>query len=121
MPERMLDIREILAQNLKINRRRSGLTQEKLAEKAGISAHYLAMLEVARKFPSPEMLERLAIALGIETYRLFEVAATPEEALLLLRQDIVNEMTQLTANMERVVANTIQETLAACTEKPKKK
>jgi transcriptional regulator with XRE-family HTH domain len=47
MPDQMLGIREILAQNLKINRRRCNLTQEKLAEKAGISAHYLAMVEVA--------------------------------------------------------------------------
>jgi transcriptional regulator with XRE-family HTH domain len=111
MPEQ-LSIREVLAQNLKINRRRCGLTQEKLAEKAGISAHYLAMVEVARKFPTPEMLERLAVALGIETHRLFEVSSTPEEALALLRQDIVNEMARLAVNMERVVAKTIQKTIA---------
>jgi transcriptional regulator with XRE-family HTH domain len=118
----MLDIREVLAQNLKINRRKRGLTQEKLAEKASISAHYLAMVEVARKFPSPEMLERLAVALGIETHRLFEVSTTPEEALSLLRREIVNEMTQLAANMERVVAKTIQETLAGtCIDKPRGK
>ena len=42
---------------------KKGLTQEKLAEKAGMSLQYLAMLELARKFPSGEMLERLANAL----------------------------------------------------------
>jgi transcriptional regulator with XRE-family HTH domain len=98
MPEKVLGIREVLAQNLKINRQRCGLTQEKLAEKAGISAHYLAMVEVARKFPSPEMLNRLAQALDIETYKLFEMSTTPEEALKLLRQDIVNEIEQLVVN-----------------------
>jgi transcriptional regulator with XRE-family HTH domain len=105
MPEQMLGIREVLAQNLKINRRRRGLTQEKLAEKAGISAHYLAMVEVARKFPTPEMLDRLAGALEIETYKLFEMSTTPEEALRLLRQDIVSEIEQL-------VVKAIKETLA---------
>ncbi|GHV17600.1 hypothetical protein FACS189493_5490 [Spirochaetia bacterium] len=77
MPEQMLGIRELLAQNLKINRRRCGLTQGRLVEKAGISAHYLAMVEVARKFPTPEMLDRLAQALDIETYKLFEMSTTP--------------------------------------------
>jgi transcriptional regulator with XRE-family HTH domain len=105
VPEQTPGIREILAQNLKINRRKCGLTQEKLAEKAGISAHYLAMVEAARKFPTPEMLDRLAKALGIETYKLFEMPATPEEALKLLRQDIVSEIEQL-------VVKTIKETLA---------
>jgi transcriptional regulator with XRE-family HTH domain len=105
VPEQTLGIREILAQNLKINRRKCGLTQEKLAEKAGASAHYLAMVEVARKFPTPEMLDRLAKALNIETYKLFEMPAAPEEALKLLRQDIVSEI-------EQVVVKTIKETLS---------
>jgi transcriptional regulator with XRE-family HTH domain len=105
MPEQMLGIRDVLAQNLKINRRSCGLTQEKLAEKAGISAHYLAMVEVGRKFPTPEMLDRLAGALGIETYKLFEMPAAPEDALRLLRQDIVTEIEQL-------VVKAIKETLA---------
>jgi transcriptional regulator with XRE-family HTH domain len=105
VPKQTLGIREILAQNLKINRRKCGLTQEKLAEKAGVSAHYLAMVEVARKFPTPEMLDRLAKALDIETYKLFEMPATPEEALKLLRQDIVSEI-------EQIVVKTIKETLS---------
>jgi transcriptional regulator with XRE-family HTH domain len=105
MPEQKAGIREILAQNLKINRRKRGLTQEKLAEKADISAHYLAMVEVARKFPTPEMLDRLAKALDIETYKLFEMTTAPEEVLKLLRQDIVNEIEQL-------IVKTIKETLA---------
>ena len=55
MPEKRLGIRDVLALNLKENRRKRGLTQEKLSEKAGVSAHYLAMVEVSRKFPTPEM------------------------------------------------------------------
>ncbi|MDR1507733.1 MAG: helix-turn-helix domain-containing protein [Treponema sp.] len=100
----MESIRDILAKNLKEKRRVCGLTQEKLAEKAGISPHYLAMVEVSRKFPAPEMLERLAAALGVEAYRLFEMPAAPDEALKLLRQDIVNEIGQL-------VVKAIKETL----------
>jgi transcriptional regulator with XRE-family HTH domain len=55
-----LNIRDILAPNLKENRKKCGLTHEKLAEKAGISAHYLAMVEAFKNFPTPEMLDRIA-------------------------------------------------------------
>jgi transcriptional regulator with XRE-family HTH domain len=101
----MENIRDVLAKNLKEKRRTCGLTQEKLAEKAGISPHYLAMVEVSRKFPTPEMLERLAAALDVETYRLFEMPTTADVALKLLRQDIVSEIEQL-------VVKVIKETLS---------
>jgi transcriptional regulator with XRE-family HTH domain len=54
-----LTVKELLAQNLKENRRRLGITQPELAERAGMSTQYLAMIEIARKFPTADMLERL--------------------------------------------------------------
>jgi len=36
------------------------------------------MVEVSRKFPTPEMLDRLAKALEVETYQLFDASATPD-------------------------------------------
>jgi transcriptional regulator with XRE-family HTH domain len=107
----MVNIRAVLAANLKKNRRKRGLTQEKLAEQADMSLQYLALLELARKFPSGEMLERLATALAIEPHELFNVEATPEDALTLLRQDIVSEMGQLAAHIEQVVAVAIEKNL----------
>ncbi|MDR2480135.1 MAG: helix-turn-helix transcriptional regulator [Treponema sp.] len=95
---------------MKEYRHKRGYSQVNLAERAGMSPQYIAMVEMCSKFPKPAMLERLAIGLGFETHRLFGVSTTPEEALSLLQQDIVNEMTQLTANMEQVVANTIKKT-----------
>ena len=88
----MLNIKEILAANIKENRRKKGLTQEKLAEKADMSLHYLAILELARKFPSGEMLERIAQALEVESYELFKVAPSPQHELELLRQEIKNDI-----------------------------
>ncbi|MDR3192099.1 MAG: helix-turn-helix transcriptional regulator [Treponema sp.] len=117
----MVSIREVLAANLKKNRRKKGLTQEKLAERADMSLQYLALLELARKFPSGEMLERLAIALDIEPHELFNVEASPEDAFTLLRQDIVSEMGQLAANIERVVAEAIEKNLSGeCKGKDKR-
>ncbi|MDR2701460.1 MAG: helix-turn-helix domain-containing protein [Spirochaetaceae bacterium] len=102
MPKKMVDIREILALNLKEYRRKNGFTQEKLAEKAGISANYLSMVEISRKFPTPEMLDRLARTLNIQTFQLFDPSATPEGALLHLEQAIVE-------NIEKVVRTAIKQ------------
>jgi transcriptional regulator with XRE-family HTH domain len=92
--EKMAPIREILAKNLRENRRKCGFSQEKLAEKAGISTQYLAMMEIARKFPASEVLERLAEAMDIKVYELFLIDHSPREELELLRQNIISEMKQ---------------------------
>jgi transcriptional regulator with XRE-family HTH domain len=88
----MIDIKEIFAENLRKIRRKKGLTQEKLAEKANMSLQYLALLEIARKFPSGEMLERLANALEIETYELLAVAPSPQNELEQLRREIKEDI-----------------------------
>jgi transcriptional regulator with XRE-family HTH domain len=92
--EKTAPLREILAKNLRENRRRCGFSQEKLAEKAGISTQYLAMMEIARKFPASEVLERIAEAMNIKVYELFLIDHSPREELELLRQDIISEMKQ---------------------------
>ena len=56
-----------------------GLSQAKLAEKVDTSTHYIGMIETRKNFPSPEMLERIAAALGIDTIDLFSTEkALPE-------------------------------------------
>ena len=87
-------LREIYVKNLRENRRKCGYSQEKLAEKAGISTQYLAMMEIARKFPTAEVLERIASAMKINVYELFLIEHSPREELELLRQDIISEMKQ---------------------------
>jgi transcriptional regulator with XRE-family HTH domain len=83
-----------------------GLTQEKLSEKADISTHYLAMVELAKKFPSAVMLERLAAALEVEPHELFYMPSVAENALERLQETVA-------ANIGQVVAAAIKETLAA--------
>jgi len=88
----MTNIKEILAHNLKENRRRLGITQPELAERAGMSTQYLAMIEIARKFPTANILERLAAALGINPNELFSVAVSPERALEQMQQSILTNI-----------------------------
>ena len=88
-------IREILAANLKENRRNLGMTQEELAEKANVSTHYIAMIETCKKYPKPVMLEHIAKTLEIEPYKLFSVKSDPNEPLERLHKKIISDMRQI--------------------------
>jgi transcriptional regulator with XRE-family HTH domain len=66
-----------------------------LAEKADVSAHYIAMVETRKKYPKPDMLERLAKTLKVEPYKLFAAASDPNEPLELLHQKIVRDVKQI--------------------------
>jgi len=74
------------------NRQRLGMTQAELAEKADISTNFVAMIELKHKFPSPEILERIAAALGVETSALFSESESNTEAMERLRQAILGDL-----------------------------
>jgi transcriptional regulator with XRE-family HTH domain len=101
MEENEENIRNILARNIKENRRKNGFSQEKLAEKAGISTPFVAMIEVSRKFPTPDVLDKIADALNIKTWQLFTVPPPLGEEMERLHKDIVK-------NIEQVVANAVK-------------
>jgi transcriptional regulator with XRE-family HTH domain len=67
----MTNIRDVLAENLKKYRHTRGWSQAILAEKARTSTHYIGMLETTQKFPSSEMVQKLAEALDIDPTELF--------------------------------------------------
>ena len=95
----MANLRDILAGNLKENRRKGGFSQAKLAEKAGISTQYIAMIELSRQFPTPEVLERIAAALDIEAYELFAVPPSPESIMERLHKDIIRDIREVIVEM----------------------
>jgi transcriptional regulator with XRE-family HTH domain len=92
MKEKTLSIRETFARNLKENRHKSGLTQAQLAEKAEISHHYLAMVELARNIPKVETIERLAKVLNVEIYELFIVPLSPAMEMKKIHEAIVSDL-----------------------------
>jgi transcriptional regulator with XRE-family HTH domain len=73
----MTNIRDVLASNLKQFRQARGWSQALLAEKAETSTNYIGMLENTVKFPSSEMIQKLAFALGIDPTDLFLREADP--------------------------------------------
>ncbi len=68
----MKDIPQKLGRRIKELRKLRKLTQEKLAEQTEISYRFLSRLEVGHKSPSIETLTRLAEALDVELWELFD-------------------------------------------------
>ncbi|MCL1955283.1 MAG: helix-turn-helix domain-containing protein [Spirochaetes bacterium] len=107
----MANVKEILAQNLKENRRRLGITQPELAERAGLSTHYLGMIEIARNFPTADVLERLAVALGINSNELFSVAVSPERAIEQLQQAILDKFDKKLDNLDQTIESALDKAI----------
>jgi len=63
-------IRKILAENIKKHRRNFKYSQEKLAEKAGLSKQTLNDIEGCRRWVSSQTISRLAKALNVAEYQL---------------------------------------------------
>ncbi len=61
-----MNIREILALNLREQRRIKGMSQEELAHRADIDRTYISALERCVYAVSIDVLDRLAQALGVE-------------------------------------------------------
>jgi len=67
----MTSLRHILAKNIKNKRRSLGFSQVKLAEMVNTAPTYIAMIELEKRSPSFEMIERLALALEVDSPDLF--------------------------------------------------
>lgn len=52
---------------LKRLRNKSGITQEQLAQKTGLSATFIGLLETAKRRPSLKTLQKIASALKVKT------------------------------------------------------
>ena len=92
-------LRKTLSANIKKHRGYLCLTQEKLAEKVGISANMINDIEGCRSWVSDKTLAKLAIALRIETYHLFMPLTLPD--------DVINKiaMIDLTRDLQKIRKN----------------
>jgi transcriptional regulator with XRE-family HTH domain len=67
----MNKVQEAFIYNLKNERKRAGLSQEKLAEKLGLSYKYISAIEIGNRFPSLEVLQGMVDVFDIQPYELF--------------------------------------------------
>jgi transcriptional regulator with XRE-family HTH domain len=73
------------------------ITQYNLAERADTSTYYIAMIETQKKYPSPEMMQRIAAGLEIDTPELFSMPASYPEATIKKYQKEVLKVIKSTA------------------------
>jgi transcriptional regulator with XRE-family HTH domain len=89
-----MTFQELFIINLKDYRKTEKISQAKLAELCESTQAYIAEIEVGKKFPSPDMIERIASALGVESYCLFQNMKIPNTRKLtpLQRNEIINKI-----------------------------
>jgi transcriptional regulator with XRE-family HTH domain len=66
-----MDLRSLVAKNLRDIRSAKGVSQEDLAHRANLNRNYIGMLESGKNFPTVKTLGRIADALGIDAVEFF--------------------------------------------------
>jgi transcriptional regulator with XRE-family HTH domain len=66
-----MDMKKIFVFNMKKYRKKRQFSQEKLAEMLNTSTSYIGEIEINKKIPSMDMVEKIANALNVEPFRLF--------------------------------------------------
>jgi len=88
-----MTFQEVFIANLKNLRKHRKISQLKLAGLCESSQAYIAEIEVGKKFPSPTMIERIASALNIESYYLFQSKLEDGRTLTpLQRQELADRL-----------------------------
>jgi transcriptional regulator with XRE-family HTH domain len=66
-----MKLRRTVARNLRRLRKKRGLSQEELADRAGLNRNYVGMIEREENAPTVDALEQIAKALDINAVELF--------------------------------------------------
>ena len=69
-----MELRTTFIENLKKYRKEKRLSQMRLAELCDTSTSYIGEIEIGKKFPSVEMIQKLACAIEVAPYKLFMTA-----------------------------------------------
>ena len=107
-------LKEVFVQNLRKYRRERGLSQMTLAELCGTSTSYIGQIEIGNRFPSLEMIEKIAKALKIKPYLLFYVEEGDflDGQVLAIKSDQLSDeakeelIKRLTGSIRRIVKRT---------------
>jgi transcriptional regulator with XRE-family HTH domain len=75
---------------LRLARAFSGLQQQQLAEKAGIDASYISLIEQGKRTPSVKFIHKLSKAIGIPPYLFTFLAMESEDSELLDKAELAS-------------------------------
>ncbi|MCK5594720.1 helix-turn-helix transcriptional regulator [bacterium] len=101
----MGNLRELFGKRLRSIRLTKGLTQEGLAEKAGLHSTYIGIIERGKQSASLDTIEKLADALGVEEDTFFSFASRQssigeKEGLIIGLENILRK--QKTENIKKI-------------------
>jgi len=76
---KVMTLKQVFIQNLKEFRKKEGLSQMKLAEYCNTAPSYIGQIETGLRFPSLELVEKMADILRIEPYHFFKKKAVKND------------------------------------------
>jgi len=89
----MANIKVLFGKKIKEYRLKRKLTQTQLAELVSVDNKHISCIESGKSFPSPDLIDRLAITLNVKPKDLFEFYHLQEKTDL--KTDIINMIKNL--------------------------
>jgi transcriptional regulator with XRE-family HTH domain len=108
-----MQLKDVFVENLRKYRRERGMSQAMFAEKCDTATSYIGQIEIGNRFPSLELIEKMAKVLKIRPYLLFFIESDDDtdEKILEKEKDTISdtkkeELTnRLTDAIRRIVKN----------------
>jgi transcriptional regulator with XRE-family HTH domain len=91
----MTDCRQLLARNMKKYRKILGLSQMALADKVGCSTTLIGNIEINRRFPSADNINRIAKALEVKVADLFSEAEPESMKIMASKKEFKTRFARL--------------------------
>jgi transcriptional regulator with XRE-family HTH domain len=109
-----MGLKDVFIQNLREYRKEKGISQAILAEKCETSTSYIGQIEIGNRFPSLEMIEKMAAALQIRPYLLFfcEADKDTKDQILQKKPKAIpdNVKDELIKNLTNAISRVVKKT-----------
>jgi len=89
-----MTLQQIFIANLKRIRKERGFSQMTLSEKCDTTSNYIGQIEMGRRIPSFDTIEKIAAALEIPNYELFMYDAVQKDEQKLKTRDYLQKLPQ---------------------------
>jgi len=88
-----MQLKDVFVKNLKNFRNERGFTQAEFAEKCDTATSYIGQIEIGNRFPSMDLIEKMAKVLKIRPHLLFFIESDndTDEQLLKKKKDTISD------------------------------